>query len=1118
MPDRITPWLEQLGLIEYAEVFKVNAIDFRALPELSDDDLQELGLKLGHRRILQRAVAELVDRDKVGRDSAEIPVAYPDADTNLAAWERHPGERKPVTMLFADITGSTAITEKLDPEEAHELLYGATQLMCEAIEKYHGTVCRFMGDGVMAMFGAPISSEHHAISACEAALEMQRQIGKYSHDIETGYGSNLSIRVGLHSGEVVVLTVGEGDGAEYDASGPTVPIAARMEQLANPGEVFLTSTTRALAADRIETSTLDPVSVKGVSEPVKVFTLRRVTQPEESKVYTRNTSFIGRRSELNQFRGILDTCIEEAHGQSVYIRGEPGIGKTRLVEEFIRIAANNGFISHRGLVLPFGVGKGQDAIRSLVRSLLDVPVAGGESIRQQIAAAALDKGRLHPDQAVFLNDLLDIPQAAEQRALYDAMDHATRNKGKRQVVVNLLTTQGDLQPVLVVIEDVHWADAITLAHLAALSKAVADCPAILVMTSRIEGDQVDHSWRSTTQGSPFLTIDLGPLREQDSIALISQFIDSADPIATSCLERAAGNPLFLEQLLQSAKEGTAQNLPDTIQSLVLARVDRLEPDQKQALQIASVIGQRFDIDVLRKLMQKPDLDCQDLVEHNLVRPEGAGYLFAHALIQESVYGSLIRSQREMLHRNAASIFGDRDPVLRAQHLDRANDPAAASAFLNAAVAQMTELHFETTLRLTERGIEIAEDLDTKYELVCFQGDALRETGVTEKSIEMFATALEIAQNDIQRCRAMIGMIKGLRIADRHQKALDLLDAAEAVAVSQNLLAEQAELYYLRGNILFPLGKIDGCLKAHESALALFQKIGSKEGEALSLGGLGDAHYLRGHMRSAFKLFRSCVEVCQKQNYNRIEVANRPMMGWTRIHSMEFTEALEDALTTAKMAADVTHHRAEIMGVLLAGLIELETGRYAEAHRHLQRSQELTQMMGARHFECQVLTLMARLSRAQDRLNEARNFVQQAVNLLREVGMTFYGPSALAVWAMLVDDPVESKKALEEAEKVLDADCVAHNHIWFARIAIDHALAIGDWESAERYAARLEAYTKDEPLSWADFIADRGRALAAWGRGIRCEDTRREIRRLCELADKVGLVPVASNLESVLLAN
>ena len=685
MSNSITQWLEELGLGQFAELFVEQQIDHEVLPDLTEEDLEKLGLPLGPRKKLLKAIAALTD--VMPEQGATTELSQP--VQGLAAWERHPGERKPVTMLFADVKSSTALTERLDAEETHELLYGATQRMCAAVEAHRGTVCRFMGDGVMAMFGAPIASEHHAVEACEAALAMQADIRDYAAN-----GRGLQIRVGLHSGEVVVLTVGEGEKAEYDASGPTVPIAARMEQAAEPGEVYLTGATCSLAGHRIETDALAPISVKGISTPLPVFALRRVRSAEESVLDSKPISFVGRRAELSQFRGLLETCLHDGHGQTIYVRGEPGIGKTRLVEEFARAGYERGFSAHRGLVLPFGVGKGQDAIRSLVRSLLGITAGTGTVERQMAADAAVADHGLQSDQVVFLNDLLDLPQPTEQKALYDAMENTTRNRGKLAAVNSLVRGVSRSNPLLAIVEDVHWADELTLVHLSELVKTVADCASLLIMTSRIDGDQLDQSWRNTTDGSPFFSVDLGPLRQQDSIALIEEFIDASDPLAQSCLERAAGNPLFLEQLVHNAQEITVGGLPDSIQSLVLARLDRLEPEDKRALQAASVLGQRFDVSAIGSLLGKDDYDVRELVAHSLVKPEGPGYLFSHALVQESVYASLLKSQRRDLHRRAASFFALSDAALHAQHLDHAHDEAAPNAYKTAIRQQIEQYHHE----------------------------------------------------------------------------------------------------------------------------------------------------------------------------------------------------------------------------------------------------------------------------------------------------------------------------------------------------------------------------------------------------------------------------------------
>jgi tetratricopeptide (TPR) repeat protein len=355
----------------------------------------------------------------------------------------------------------------------------------------------------------------------------------------------------------------------------------------------------------------------------------------------------------------------------------------------------------------------------------------------------------------------------------------------------------------------------------------------------------------------------------------------------------------------------------------------------------------------------------------------------------------------------------------------------------------------------------------------------------------------------------------MRVADRHKAALEVLDKAEAAATLEGFAPERVQVHYLRGNVYFPLGNIDGCLAEHGKALGFAREVGSTEGEALALGGLGDAYYLRGHMRTACDQFRACIAVCQEHGYVRIEVANRHMVGWTRFHLMEHAEALEDALEATKMATAVSHRRAKLLGLMLAGLIEFEFGRFIESQGYLEVGLDLARTMSASNFEAQILGTLAALSAAQGRIPQARDFAERAVEVVRRVGMTFLGPSVLAIKAALTDDRDDCREALAEAESILDSGCVAHNHFWFARTAIDHALAIGEWDEVERHARRLEAYTREQPLPWSDFVIARGRALAAWGRGIRNESLLAELRRLHELAAQQGLRLLAADLERAL---
>ena len=729
-------WLRELGLAECAEAFAENGIDAAMLPELNNDDLKDLGVtRLADRKRLLKAIEEL----SAGKEQDE-----PKPSSTVAP----AGEQRQVTVLFADIAGYTRLTSALGAEEIHAVLNRYFEMVDAVVESYGGAIDKHMGDNVMAVFGAPIAHDDDPLRAVRAAFDIHERMAVLS----TEGGRLLQAHIGVASGQVVASSTGSEAHRAYTVTGELVNLAARLQDMAQPGEILISDALRRAIVDRVDCDLLGEIAVKGVVAPVRVWRVKALAVGEQPSA---RVAFVGRRTELAQFTGVVEACRAGGRGQAIVVRGEAGIGKTRLVDEFTRTAADKGFVTHKGLVLDFGTGEGRDAIRSVVGSLLGLPLGGDKAAHHQVAVeAAISQGLLLPEQRFFLSDLLNLSQSLEDRAIYDAMSNAVRNEGKGKLVGDLLRHVSARKPIVVVIEDIHWANPLILAHLSRMAATVAECPALLIMTSRVEGYTLDQAWRNTTAGCPLMTLDLGPLRKEDAVSLASTFIDTSGQLALSCVERAAGNPLFLEHLLRNLEERGGEDVPASIQSLVLARIDRLSPADKQGLQAASVLGQRFSLDALRHLTKSTHYTCAGLVQRYLVRPEGDDYLFAHALVQEGVYNSLLKARRADLHRAAAAWYGERDPVLRAEHLDRANDAAAAAAYLDAAKAQTAGLHFETALRLADRGVKLAEDPSTRCELMCLRGDALRNMGSTEESIVAFELALEFSCG---RCAPMPGL-------------------------------------------------------------------------------------------------------------------------------------------------------------------------------------------------------------------------------------------------------------------------------------------------------------------------------------------------------------------------
>lgn len=1120
--DEVTKWLEQLGLGRYAAVFVEQQIDPEVLSELTDEDLEKLGVPLGPRKKILKAIAALdsgigeTTGSSIQDESGTTPPLSAEPDTSLAAWERMPGERKPVTMLFADVTGSTALTETLDSEETHDILYGATRRMCESVENYGGTVCRFMGDGIMAMFGAPVASEHHAIDACRAALRMQHDIRKYSNDSEARHGSGLQIRVGLHSGEVVVLTVGEGDKLEYDASGPTVPIAARLEQAAKPGEIYISAATHHLSQGSAEAETHEPISVKGISEPLSVFVLRRLRSAEEAAAQRTRTPFVGRGAEFAQFASIMQTCLGNEHGQVIYIRGEPGIGKTRLAEEFARMANLQGIACHKGLVLDFGVGKGEDAIRTLVRSLLDIPRGSGKGNRQIAADTAFADGPLAPDQRVYLNDLLYLPQPDELRALYDALDNDVRNRAKQKVVTDLLKDKANRQSLMVVVEDLHWADRLTLAYLAAIAVTIRDCPALLLMTSRIEGDPLDAEWRSTAGGALLMTFDLGPLRDTEAEEMAVGHTDITSRFMRSCFERSGGNPLFLEHLLRSAADST-EELPTSLQTLIAAQVDRLDALDKRAARAAAVLGQRFHKDALRALIETPDYDCQPLVKHQLVRPDGDAYLFSHSLVQEAVLSALLRKERRALHGRAAQWYAERDATLHAQHLDRAEDPNAARAYLEAARAQVALFHFARALDLVTRGVELACDQEgTHAALRELEGGVRLSLGDTREAIQAFEQAVTLATDPEERSRALIGVAHCLRDLGEYEEGLDVLERAQDEAARLDLAARLSEIHHYRGNIHFLLYEHERCLAEQKIALDLARRSGSAELEAHAYAGLARASYAAGRMRTGSQYAKDgCLALCRREGLEQLAFTYMHMAGFGPFFDNDHESALKYYLGGVENAPAVGAHRSALIANAFAGEVYLERGELDTARQRSEESERLGQLIGERRYLPFVSSTLGLVLAAQDDRSRAAHELEQAWSRCDAHDKGFHGLILIGTIARVAMDPERRRWALKEGERIAAGICNGHARIRFFREAMEAVLDAEDWDEVERYARQFDEVTREEPLAYCDFFIARARALAACGRGSCDHATIRVLQELRSEAKRVGLLTAVPLLNDAL---
>lgn len=1095
----VTAWLEGLGLNRYAGAFADNDIDAETLPALTEDDLKELGVaSLGHRKKLLAAIAA-----STAAGAPAVPVSGDRQQPHAQPQPQPEGERRQVTVLFADMTNFTRMTAEHDAEEVHARLNRYFEAVDGVVRTYGGAVDKHIGDAVMAVFGAPVAHDDDPDRAVHAALGM--------HAAAALLDPPVTLHIGIASGQVVASGTGSEAYREYTVTGESVNLASRLQAEAGSGETLIAEAVRRALRTPLEGEEIPDLRLKGIDGVLRAWRVTGLGGAATAPL----GPIVGRAAELRQFAGALASCRETGSGQVIHLRGEAGIGKTRLIEEFRAVAAGEGFLCHGAQAIDFGAERGQDAIGMLVRSLLGVGSRADAQARHAAIEHAVQQDIADGDGLVFLNDLMDLPQPPSLKPVYDAMDETARTAGRRDMVADLVRRAAVGHPVLLTLEDLHWADASVLSCLSTLAAGLRERAVLMVLTSRPEGDPVDQEWRAAARGVPLATVDLGPLGETEAMQLALTYRGAAEAVVRNCVLRADGNPLFLDQLLRNAEEGTGDTLPGSMQSIVLARMDGLDPRDKAVLQAASVIGQRFSLGALRFVAESASYDCATLVRQFLVRPDGDDLLFAHALLREGVYGSLLIERRSSLHRRAAAWFADGDPALRAEHLGRAGDGDAPGAYLEASLVLAETYRHDRALSLAEDGLALAARDEDRFALICQRADLLQTLGRIPDSIDAYRSALDLAGTDDQRCHIWVGIAAGVRLLGGYAEGIEALEQAEALAGDLTMEPERAQIHHYRGNFFFSAGDLDGCMAEQEKAVGHAERAGDPEWQARALGGLGDAYYARCRMSTSLDYFRRCIALCQEHGLGRIEVANRFMVGVTRRYMNEFEDALGEVIAATDMARRVGNLRAMMYGLNLVGEFLNDRGEWKQAEAPLAEGLEIADALGNRRFRAYLMSQQARGRLIGGNPADAREIVAEAVAISDATDPRFIGPRVRGVAALAAADEAGRARALGEGEDIIALGCAAHNHLWFYRDAIDACLLGGDWDAAERFAARLEAYTAAEPLPWSDFFIARARALAAHGRGAADPETSARIERLRDQALTVGYRIAAPALDRAL---
>jgi len=772
------------------------------------------------------------------------------------------GERKQVTVLFADIKGSLELLADRDPEQARKLLDPVIEHMMEAVHRYEGTVSNLMGDGIMALFGAPLSHEDHAVRACYAALRMQESVNRYAEGVRRAEGVPIQIRVGLNSGEVVVGAIGNDLKMDYTAIGQTVHLAARMEQMATPGSVLLAPDVLRLAEGYVQVKSLGLVNVKGMSDAVESYEIigagpaRSRLQVAAARGLTR---FVGRTAEFETLCQALDRA-RAGHGQIVALVGEPGVGKSRLFWELTHSRRTVDWLILESGSVSYGKATPYLPLINLLKGYFDIQDRDDQrKICEKITGKLLTLDRTLESTLPGFLALFDVTAEDQQ---WQILDPPQRRQRTLEAIKRLLLRESQMQTLLLVFEDLHWIDSETQAVLDSLIESLPTVRILLLVNYRPE---YQHGWGSKTYYSQFRIDPLPPDTAGELLQALLGDDTSLLPLKPLLIERTEGNPFFLEESVRTlvetkiltgergnyslAKPIEHTQVPATVQAVLAARIDRLPPEEKRLLQSAAVIGKDVPFVLLQAIADQSEeelrrgiarLQAAEFIYETSLFPD-LEYTFKHALTHDVAYGSVLHERRRALHALIVEaierLYPDRlvEQVERIAHhalsaelwekaveyLHQAGKKAAARSANPEAITCFERAlevleHLPESRRTIEKGVDIRVDFGPA--LIAKSGFAAAEVEENytraqelcerlEDTPQLFPVLWGLARMHDVRGELKVGSELGkqlLSVAERAREPALLLEAHHELWANMSMLGEliSARAHLEQGFVLY----------------------------------------------------------------------------------------------------------------------------------------------------------------------------------------------------------------------------------------------------------------------------------------------------------------------------
>jgi class 3 adenylate cyclase/tetratricopeptide (TPR) repeat protein len=861
--------------------------------------------------------------------------------TSKAALE---GERKYVTVLFADLKGSMDLLGDRDPEEARKLLDPVLERMMEAVHCYEGTVNQVMGDGIMALFGAPIANEDHAVRACYAALRMQQTLKRYADDTRRSHGVEVQIRVGLNSGEVVVRSIGSDLRMDYTAVGQTTNLAARMEQLATPGTVRLTAETLRNAEGHVEVRSLGPIPVEGLPDPIEIFELTGAGTARtrfQAAALRGLTRFIGRDAEVEHLRRVLDQA-SAGRGQIVAIVGEAGVGKSRLVYEFTHSHRVQDWLILEASSVSYGKATSYLPVIELIKGYFKIGDQDGHrEMRSKVLGRVLGLDRALEPLLTPLLALLDVPV---EDASWHTMDPPQRRQRTLEAVKRLLVREARVQPLLVVFEDLHWVDGETQALLDNLVESVGSVRFLLLVNYR---PGYEHRWGSKTAYSQIGLDNLPVESTAELLAALLGLDAGLGPLTEMLLKR--GNPFFLEETVRTLVETgalagergayrltrpvEALRIPATVQTILAARIDRLPAEEKQLLQAASVIGKHVPYALLAAIADQPEenlrrglahLQEAEFLRETQLFPE-LEFTFKHALTHDVTYTGLLGERRRALHAAVTTAIERLHADRLVEHVERLAHHARQGEVWDKAVRYLRQAGTKVSLRSAHR--EAAAYFEQAL-------DALRRLPETPDRI---VESLDL-RFDLRSALMPLGEFSRMAM---------LLDEGEAIAEAAG------DQHYLGRALTYKAiqfthaGDFSAGIQSGRRALAIGEAQADLGMQAVAEWYLGCAYMARGECRESVEHFAAAITLIpaalRLERFGQAGIpaaCARGFLGMALGDLGRFAEGFERAHEGMNIAEEARHVFSIVLTLFGLGTLKLDQGDFAGAVPPLERGVDL----------------------------------------------------------------------------------------------------------------------------------------------------------------------------------